>query len=232
MNALNSISSSRIWQRHGMLIAWVFGGLCITAVAATIGWDAYQQHQVRAQNYAPQKIAPIQQAARATYQAQTIVRANLFGSEVVKVKEKPIVKTTLNLKLQGILWASEGGMARAIITSGNKKAELYAVGERIKGAGASIKEIRSAEVLLDRNGATESLPLVVKKAEELEPFLAQQASFVDRGNVPAQFQASTGSNDGANQARRKPQSANGAPRKVRRPNFSGLDKALRKMGEI
>ena len=232
MNALNSISSSRIWQRHGTLIAWVFGGLCLTAVCASTAWDAYQQHQVRTQNYAPQQIAPIQQTARATYQAQTIVRANLFGSEAVKVTEKPIVKTTLNLKLQGILWASNGGMARAIITSGNQNAELYAVGETIKGAGASIKEIRSAEVLLDRNGATESLPLVVKKAEELEPFLVQQASFVDRGNVPSQFQASTGSNDGSDQARRKPQSNNGAPRKVRRPNFSGLDKALRKMGEI
>ncbi|GHA04100.1 hypothetical protein GCM10008090_11760 [Arenicella chitinivorans] len=232
MNALNSISSSRIWQRHGTLIAWVFGALCLVLVATSVAWDAYQQHTVRIQNYTPQKIAPLQRTARATYQAQTIVRANLFGSEVVKVKEKPIVKTTLNLKLQGILWDSSGGMARAIITSGNKKAELYAVGEKIKGAGASIKEIRNSEVLLDRAGATESLALVVKKAEELEPFLVQQASYVDRGSVPSRFQSSTGGSETLNQVRRKPQSNNGAPRKVRRPNFSGLDKALRKMGEI
>jgi type II secretory pathway component PulC len=228
MNALNSISSSRLWQRHGTLIAWLFGALCLALVIASVGWDAYQQRTIRAQNYAPQQLAPIQQATRTTYQARTIVRANLFGSEVVKVKEKPIVKTTLNLKLQGILWDSNGGMARAIITSGNKKAELYAVGEQIKGAGASVKEIRSAEVLLNRGGATESLPLVVKKAEELEPFLSQQASFVSRGNAPQQFRENTTPNE----VQRKPHSTNGAPRKIRRPNFNGLDKALRKMGEI
>ncbi|RBP49644.1 type II secretion system protein N [Arenicella xantha] len=232
MELLNTISNNRIWVRHGPLILKVAAALFLCLILASVTWDVYRQQQVRALNYAPQNIPPIQTKRDAGYQVNNIVKANLFGKIPPKKVERPVVKTTLNLKLQGILWDSREGMARAIITSGKKPAELYAVGQEIKGAGASIKEIRGTEVLLNRNGATESLPLNIKTAEELAPFVGSLANYEPAGTAQQAGQFQSPTNQRTQKQRARPRSANGEPSKVRRPNFSGLDKALRKMGEI
>jgi len=134
----------------------------------------------------------------------------------------------LNLTLQGILAASDSKLARAIITSGKKKAGLYSVGEDIKGVSASIKEIRANEVLLDRNGATESLK-IKKLGKGGGPIISYHsdpptaAPSVSAANLQSQVRQRPAT---------KPRSPNGEQRKIRKPNFSGLDRALKKMGEI
>lgn len=232
MELLNTISNTRTWNRHGSTILLAASALFLSFVLGWIAWDIYSKQQVRNSNYAAQDIPAIRAEQKTGYSVRNIINANLFGAIAVKPVERPITKTNLNLKLQGILWDSREGMARAIITSGKKPAKLYAVGEEIKGAGASIKEIRGTEVLLNRNGATESLPLNIKTAEELEPFVGM-ASY--EPSVVSELEPAVLSNAAAEarQTKRVRQaSPNGEPRKIKRPNLSGLDKALRKMGEI
>ena len=143
---------------------------------------------------------------------------------------KKAPKTTLNLTLQGILWATDANIARAIIMTGKKKSELYSVGEAIKGAQASVKEIRDGEVLLDRNGTTESLPLLKKTSSGNR----QVISFSDpvRGKLISSNTAARRviQRNQPVQARKK--GAGPPSKKIRKPNFSGLDKALKKMGDL
>jgi type II secretory pathway component PulC len=124
-------------------------------------------------------------------------------------------------------------MARAIIMSGKRKSKLYSIGESIRGAGVSIEEIRSGEVLLNRNGAIESLPLTQRKSRGGSNSSIISYSDGSSGQVSDSGlqTASTGSPQLGNSIA-KPRSANGQPRKIRKPNFSGLDRALQKMGEI
>lgn len=232
MEIVNTILNHRLWHKHGANAVLAVAILCLLGVLGSVGWTAYSQSKIKQKNYQPQDIAAPNRANKPSYRVEDIVAANLFGDPAPKkvvVKKAP--KTTLNLTLQGILWASDDTMARAIIQSGKKQPELYSVGEKIKNAGASVKEIRDAEVLLDRNGAVESLPLVKKKSS-------------GKGPVISYGQSGGGSNNqlaGVNRVKQdnaavkpivRPRSANGAPRKIRKPNFSGLDRALKKMGEL
>jgi len=119
-------------------------------------------------------------------------------------------------------------LARAIITSGNKKAGLYSIGEDIQGVGASVKEIRSDEVLLNRNGAVESLK-IKKKSGGGNSIISYNDSR-PHINAPRASAASIQSQQQTGEFKNR--SENGEPRKIRKPNFSGLDRALQKMGEI
>lgn len=216
-----------------MKIAWAIAILCLLLVLVSIAWDTRQLSKHKSIDYAEQDIAPIKKRQTETYRVNTITKANLFGDASPAPVQKVVKKTTLNLKLQGILWASDANVARAIITSGNKKAELYSVGEEIKGSGASVQEIRDLEVILDRNGAAESLAL--NKKFKSDQSLISYAS--DTGFDPSSAAQSASLNIEQLQeeppvAAPKPRSRNGQSRKIRKPNFSGLDRALQKMGEI
>jgi type II secretion system protein C len=235
MELLQSITNSRIWNRHGQTIAWSVTAACLLIAVASVGWDIYQQRQLKATNYAPQTLPPISRNQTETYRVSTIVRANLFGDATpapVIVQARP---TTLDLELQGVLWATDNNIARAIITSGKRNAELYSVGEAIKGTGASIKEIRDGEVLLDRNGALESL-LLSKKFKSDNSLISyastSPANEVFEASMVQSADAATSQPTTINRTSPKPISPNGQPRKIKKPNFSGLDKALKKMGEI
>ena len=231
MELLNTIANNRFWSRHGLQAGWALSVLILLLAVGKVSWSAYQQAQLKQANYQPQSLAPIARTTQRGYRVNDIVAANLFGDPAPKPVLKQAPKTTLDLTLQGILWASDPNLARAIIMSGKRKSELYSIGEDIKGAGASVKEIRSGEVLLNRNGATESLPLVKLKGSgnrqiiSYTPLREQAMSSGSRLNnrtLSKNIQASSP----------KPRTPNGAPRKIRKPNFSGLDRALKKMGEI
>ena len=231
MELLNTIANNRFWSRHGLQAGWALSVLILLLAVGKVSWTAYQQSQIKHANYQAQSLAPIARANRSGYRVNDIVAANLFGDPAPKPVLKQAPKTTLDLTLQGILWASDPNLARAIIMSGKRKSELYSVGEDIKGAGASVKEILNGEVLLNRNGATESLPLVKQKGSGNRQIISYSTP----------LQQATGSSSMPNNqtlsqnvqaSRAKPTTPNGAPRKIRKPNFSGLDRALKKMGEI
>ena len=233
MEMLNTILNHRLWHKHAQKGALGLAVLCLLGVIGWISWSAHTQLKIKQANYQPQKITAPSQSKRPTYRVDDIVAANLFGnpSPVAVVKKAP--KTTLNLKLQGILSASDQSLARAIIQSGKKSSELYSVGEKIKNAGASIKEIRDNEVLLDRNGAIESLPLAKKAASGDRKIISYtDAVSGTNHNVASVTPTSSATRNSRRSNKTRPQSANGQPRKIRKPNFSGLDKALKKMGEL
>jgi len=188
------------------------------------------QAKQKAEDYAPQPIQPIRKSTKVSYRINDVVNANLFGDPkpVIEVKKAP--KTTLDLTLQGILSATDTTVARAIISSGRKKtAELYSVGEEIKGAGASVKEIRPQEVILNRNGAIESLPLKKETSKGDTSIFTPVSSNNSSGSGNEQSSTQITS---TTQRSTRPQSANGEPRQIRKPNFSGLDRALEKLGEL
>ena len=242
MQFVNSIANNRFWNKHGVTITWGLAGLCLALAVLHIGWSSYSQSKVRAENMQPQALAPIAQRTKPLYRVNQITSANLFGDPAPKPVVRNAPKTTLNLTLQGVLSTSDPAMARAIITSGKSKTELYSVGENIQGAGASVKEIRPHEVLLNRNGATESLPLAKLDLGGKNPIItyasvdaastrtAAIASLEASGRTNGTSRPRVSSANRANAQRQK--GTNGTPRKVRKPNFSGLDRALKKMGEL
>ena len=227
---MNTIANNRFWNRHGLRAGWALSVLILLLAVGKVSWTAYQSAQIKQANYQAQAVAPIARANKQGYRVRDIVAANLFGDPAPKPVAKQAPKTTLDLTLQGILWASDPNLARAIIMSGKRSSELYSVGEDIKGAGASVKEILSGEVLLNRNGATESLPLVKLKSSGNNQIISYTTPLRQQGSGSRPDNRTLSQNTQARNL--KPRSANGAPRKIRKPNFSGLDRALKKMGEI
>jgi type II secretion system protein C len=227
MDLFKTISNNRLWNKHGTPVVWLLACLALLIAVSRAGWIGYSQSKIKNTNYQAQKIDPLVKSSRQLYRVSDIVSANLFGDPAPKIVVENAPKTTLDLTLQGILWATDSTQARAIIRRGKRSSELYSVGEDIKGAGASVKEIRDGEVLLDRNGATESLPLLKKTSSGNQPLITyvdQTAAIELDGNTRT---LNRNISEPASRAE-----SNATPRKVRKPNFSGLDKALRKMGEI
>lgn len=230
MTSLNFDNIERIWARHKIVILWSIALVALLFSVVSIGWDVVQFNKTRSLNQQPQNIQPISLTRAPSYNVNDIVSANLFGDPTPKTTVKNAPKTTLNLKLEGVLWSTEDSLARAIIKAGNQKSGLYSVGENIKGAGASVEEIRDNEILLNRSGAIESLPLIKKTTSGNTPLISYTQNYemvepvpgFDELQIEEQIQRSS----------TKPQSPNGEPRKIRKPNFSGLDRALQKMGEI
>jgi type II secretion system protein C len=224
---LLKINNNRLWNKHGVLLMWGLAGFLLFLSISRIAWTSYSQAKIKRINYQAQEIKPLAVNNRPLYRVNDIVSANLFGDPTPKVVVKQAPVTTLNLTLQGILSATDQSQARAIIQSGKRASELYSVGEDIKGAGASVKEIRPNEVLLDRNGATESLPLKKKTGSGNRAIISyddQPSS--DLASTPASNQPSTITSNSPRQTNKR------TPRKLKKPNLSRLDQALKKMGEI
>jgi len=231
MDLALTFANNRIWNRHSVKIVWAICCLLLILVLANIAYSEYLNNKHKQQHYAPQNLPPIASNAGPQYRVTDITSANLFGDPRPKeVITKDIPKTNLNLKLIGVLWSTDEQQARVIIESGNKKANLYGVGQNIQGSGASVKEIGVNEILISRNGATEKLPLVKQKGgDDIISF--ETASFNDDpGSTVTAYQEP--SNNIRRSSSSKPISPNGKNRKIRKPNFSGLDRALKKLGEI
>ncbi len=73
-------------------------------------------------------------------------------------------KTSLNLKLVGLLYSSDNKQARAIIENKRDGGKSYGVGEKIGGL-AEVHTIHPDKVILKRGGRFETLPLEVKTTE-------------------------------------------------------------------
>lgn len=245
MENVNAIINNRFMQKHGLKVAWAIALLCVLWLLVHVGMTVRSSMQTRTSNYAVQDIKPVNKTRKAPYRVNQITSAKLFGDASPKAVVREAPKTTLDLTLQGVLWADDNSMARAIIQRGRQKSVLYSVGETIKGAGVEIREIRSVEVILDRNGAAESLPLlkqttsgnrpIVSFEEEdeldfIEDSLDDHGSADDHGSSSQQVSANNRAR--RNAAARRGKLQNGATPGVRKPNFSGLDRALKKLGEI
>lgn len=220
-----------------VLLAWIAGVLLLALVLLNITLTVLDDRATRAAQYESVTVQQARAAPKNTYRINDVVKANLFGDDAPKVVAVA-PKTTLNLKLKGVLSANSATFARAIIQAGSKPSVLYAVGDNIKGAGANIEEIRQEEVLLNRAGAIESLPLVKlgdSKGASISFNSQATADTIEADTGLRQFAQAAArplQADNNNAAQTKPNSSSGERRKIKRPNFSGLDRALKKMGEI
>ena len=236
MNSIASINS-RFLNKHSIKITWFLAISVLCIVVVSIIWTVLKQSRIKASNYEPQEVQIIAQNNQPIYQVNDIVSANLFGNPTPPIIEQRVApKTTLDLTLVGVLWSSDND-GRAIIMAGKKASELYSLGEDIKGASASIEEIRSAEVILNRNGALESLPLIKKTANNGQKILVFEN---ETDTVTNSVSSEVGNNNRSrspiiNRANQIQNTANGGStdnRRVRRPNYTCLYRALEKMGEL
>jgi len=243
MSFLNTLQNNRFWKKNSVPLFWITALLCLLLAISMIVWTLYSQAQTKNANYQPQDISRVVNAKNESYLVSDIISANLFGDPTPKVVVDDAPETTLDLSLQGILWASDSKMARAIIVVDKKKPDLYSVGEEIKDSGASIKEIRSNEVLLDRNGATESLPMVKISSGTDSPLIAYSDAHDDYLNQtppyieppqpyieppdpsPTKTELSNARSSIQNKLKKDTEP-------FKEPDMSSLDKALQKMGEM
>lgn len=235
MELINRISNHRMWHRHGLKIAYAVALLLCLLLIGNILWVQTTHKKTKLANYEPQKVAPIMVGKSPNYLVDDIIKANLFGNPNPAPVQKVITKTTLDLTLQGLLAATDITLARAIIRSGKSKPELYSVGEKIKGgSGVSIEEIKFNEVLLNRNGAIESLSLNKKTAKQKQalikysstlpfefPSELEEINNYQPPSTPESIVRSTPKKN-SNSKRRAP----------RNPKNSKLSQALNKMGKI
>jgi len=91
-----------------------------------------------------------------------------FFSTIIKSKPKKVVtkKTSLNLKLEGIVSADSEDISRALIRSQQQNTISYKVGDSIKGTNAKLDSVEAYRVIIDRAGVLESLELDRKKIEK------------------------------------------------------------------
>ncbi len=253
MLQINTIVNNRTVQKHGLQIAWAIALICLCWMLVSTGMTIYSSVQTKKANYLPQEIQPINKNRKAPYRVRQITDADLFGDATPAVAVTKAPETTLDLTLHGILWANDDAIARAIIKSGSRESNLYSIGEKIEGASAKIREIRGAEVILDRNGAAESLPLI--KSDESgnsQIFTFNDDSYnddvynedEDDGGHGRRESHAVSADDRAASDRGNhrdirikgtpapPGESDGSARRIRKPNFSGLDRALKKLGEI
>lgn len=109
--------------------------------------------------------APVKQVNQSKARLQSVSRLHLFGQSQGKpaVSTARITKTSLRLVLKGVFASSNPLQAFAIVAENkNGKGRTYKVGERLPG-GAVLHEVRSKEVILNRNGRLESLALPEQK---------------------------------------------------------------------
>lgn len=227
MSFIDTITNNRLWSKHSVKLVWLLAILFFTTIMISIIWNAWNLSKVKQSNYQTQELEPIAQSTQPGYNVSDITNANLFGDPAPPVVVEDAPETTLDLTLEGVLWSSDNTTGRAIIMVGKKAAELYSVGEEINGAGASVDEIRDGEIILNRNGVFESLPLIkltTSGNREIITFvddpLPEDYLNFDGVQVPAQPNVITPPND------------TNTTRSVRRPNFSGLDRALEKIGDL
>ena len=215
MESFNTFSNHPIIKKHGPKIALTCSILLLLLFLISSGINLRAQEKTKAENYANQPIEAINTRKRPSYKINDVISANLFGNPKPTKVVKNAPKTTLNLTLEGILSATDTSFARAIISSSNKKkGELYSIGDEIKGSSASIKEIRSQEVILNRNGSIESLP--IKKS---------QSKGDNTVYTPIDNDARTRANTSSTRNSSRDLSTSHKARKIRKPKFSGLDKS-------
>lgn len=89
----------------------------------------------------------------------SVLNANLFGVYVSgDLNEDNVKKSMLNVTLAGIMQADKNDESQVIIRSAGGDEKTYKIGDKIPG-GAVIKRIMANGVLVERNGALESLGL-------------------------------------------------------------------------
>jgi general secretion pathway protein C len=92
---------------------------------------------------------------------RAIASAHLFGEADAQAPPSAVVKapeTRLNLKLRGTIAADDETIAHAIISDDSNNAKVYFVEDSVPG-GATLHEVHTDRVILNRGGSFETLRL-------------------------------------------------------------------------
>lgn len=165
MNDLaHTLSKSLDMQKLNRYLPMLFNILFILASAYTLSqltWLLVPSPS-HSQAPTPTRHSPSAQGLSAEQEKiRQIPQAHLFGiyqSQSVAPVQTDAPETKLNLVLKGLLAASPMTHASAIIALGkNGKEDIYGIGDRV--SSATVKEIHTDRVILERNGRFETLRL-------------------------------------------------------------------------
>lgn len=153
---------------RGNLIQWR-GAVAAAVALAALLWSAY--HGI-------ERLTPLWQStpgyasleaggpdpgteSSPQYDISDIVEAHLFGTAAEPVPDTVVEapETRLQLDLLGLIASADQRLARAIIRVNGSRVQPYAIGDAIDGTDAAIHSVESRRVLLQRDGALESLAL-------------------------------------------------------------------------
>jgi general secretion pathway protein C len=105
-------------------------------------------------------VAPASRAQRPALDIQGVVSAHLFGTAAVDPGSQDPAnapQSSANLVLAGTIATQDPKRGVAIVSDGGAPSKVYSVGDRI--GGAALHSVYLDRVLLDRNGALETLLL-------------------------------------------------------------------------
>ncbi len=109
--------------------------------------------------------APISNSPTSMYQLNRLINEHLFGQYQTQTAAAPVApvvvnapRTSLNLKLVGLVESSDPSLGVAIIAQGNRQ-QIYGIGEVIAGTLVSLRQVMNDHVILSNNGRNETLML-------------------------------------------------------------------------
>ncbi|GBE08825.1 putative type II secretion protein GspC [bacterium BMS3Bbin11] len=145
--------------------------LLALALLTWAGLDVYQRYQFYQVRINKQQTQPTESNKILSLTAKntkTVAKQYLFGrllldTQPVVLTQAPATK--LNLKLIGVIAASEDGVSKVIIQIGNSNVDVYSVGDTLPKGNATIEKIEATQVLLRRNGKLESLAIIRPELE-------------------------------------------------------------------
>jgi len=168
------------WDAPG----WVAGGLAV-ALGLQLAWALAVQFGVLDPKLeqAVSISAPAATSSRPIPQLAQIMAAELFGAREAPAATDPLdaPPTSLDIVLAGVIAARTPTEGKAIIGETTAVAKLYGVGASLP-AGARVHSVYPDRVILDRDGALESLRL---PAQSTAAFGIPQAASASPANEAA-----------------------------------------------
>lgn len=135
----------------------------------------------------PLQVQVQRQSANPKSSVSRLADLNLFGtSEITASDTRNAPKTQLNVRLLGVTASNVPERSAAIIEK-DRRQEVYVIGDKITGTQVSIEEIYADRVILNNNGALETLELegIGELSEGLSLTLEnQQQAQVEQNDVP------------------------------------------------
>jgi len=152
--------------------------ILIALALARLFWLAWPAGE---QTLVPAVTGPANDTADQSVDVDTIASAHLFGEQQVTdvaAEQREILnapETRLNLTLTGIISEGNGQRSRALVKTGRKEQDSFAVGADIT-QGVKLHAIYADRVILDRSGRFETLTLEsVKQAKTMAGVTRTQA---------------------------------------------------------
>ena len=130
-------------------------GLLI-ALTAVNGLNFYNLVTKSSEDIQIQTKMPLVSQSQKIASSQAIVQWHLFGKNTIQQTSVP--KTTLRIKLIGIISSTSDGQARIIIEGPSRKQEYYKVGDKIKN-NVTVKSIHPDHIVIMHNSREEIVPL-------------------------------------------------------------------------